>query len=255
MKNQKITFLGTGAADWDINNKTPNFRRFSSVMINNNLLVDPGPHIFDFAKDYKNDSFFDNVTDVIVTHSHSDHLCPETVKTLAEKQKIRLGCDIHVKNKLGDIDNVEYMIFKPYQKIIVGDYEITPMWANHHLDNLDEVAFHYVIKSAEKEIFYGCDGAWFLRPTWQEMIRHKFDVMVLECTVGDKHDWRIFEHNTIPMLRIIKKEIDAQNLVKKDGKVFASHLARTLHASKEETEQTLVEFGIITAFDGLETEF
>jgi hypothetical protein len=31
----------------------------------------------------------------------------------------------------------------------MGRYEITPVWANHHLDNLDEVAFHYIIKCDE----------------------------------------------------------------------------------------------------------
>ena len=251
----KLTFLGTGAADWDINNKTAEFRRFSSALVDDNLLIDPGPHIFDFASDFKDAYFFDNVTDVIVTHSHRDHFCPETVKKLAEKQKIRLGCDIHVQKILGEINNVECVIFEPYKKTVIGNYEITPMWANHHMDDLSEVAFHYIIKCGEKKVFYGCDGAWFLRPTWHEMKKHRFDVMVLECTVGDSHDWRIFEHNTIPMLRMIKEEIDVQKLVKEGGKVFASHMARTLHESHAKTSEILEEIGVIAAYDGLEIEF
>ena len=48
----KLTFLGTGAADWDINqyDAMPEFRRFSSALVNDDLLIDPGPHIFHFCE-------------------------------------------------------------------------------------------------------------------------------------------------------------------------------------------------------------
>ena len=44
----KLHFLGTGAADWDIKNprRDINFRRFSSLLIDGRLLVDPGLCLF-----------------------------------------------------------------------------------------------------------------------------------------------------------------------------------------------------------------
>jgi hypothetical protein len=42
-----------------------------------------------------------------------------------------------------------------------------------------------------------------------------------------------------------------KELVAKDGMLVASHLARTLHVSHEETEKILSEAGIITAYDGM----
>ena len=43
----KITFLGTGAADWsyDMHKDVEGFRRNSSALIDNCLLIDPGPDV------------------------------------------------------------------------------------------------------------------------------------------------------------------------------------------------------------------
>ena len=45
----KITFLGTGAADWkrEIHGDMEGFRRNSSVLIDSSLLIDPGPDVPD----------------------------------------------------------------------------------------------------------------------------------------------------------------------------------------------------------------
>ena len=48
----ELLFLGTGAADWNISKRVEGefFRRFSSALVDGALLIDPGPHIFDFAE-------------------------------------------------------------------------------------------------------------------------------------------------------------------------------------------------------------
>ena len=68
----KVTFLGTGAADWDIKAYVPGqfHRRFSSALINDDLLIDPGPHIFHFCEQNGTPSLLDGVKNIIVTHSH-----------------------------------------------------------------------------------------------------------------------------------------------------------------------------------------
>ena len=87
------------------------------------------------------------------------------------------------------------------------------------------------------------------------MKKHKFDVMLFDCTVGDSEDWRLFEHNTIPMLRMMLNEIKNKQLLNSEGKYIATHLARTLHKSHEDTEKILKEMDMITAFDGMKIEF
>lgn len=253
----EILFLGTGAADWNIEERDGFFRRNSAVLVNNNLLIDCPEHIFDFADCKSDKELYNNVCNIIITHNHSDHFCAESVLKLAKKQKIRLGCDRKIMNIIGNDANIEFVLFEPFKKAKIGDYTITPLLANHDIVcNGDSCAFHYIIETFDgKKIFYGLDGAWFLCPSWEVMKESKFDIMVFDCTVGDIDDWRVFEHNTIPMLRIMIKEIINSGMVADGGRLIASHIARTLHGSHEETENILKKINVITAYDGLNILF
>lgn len=255
----KLLFLGTGAADWNIaeKSKADFFRRYSAAMLNGNLLIDCGPHIFDFEQSFEKENLYENVSNIIITHKHSDHFCLETVLKLAEKRKIRVGCDEAVARQIGENPNIEFVIFKPYEAKNVGEYKVIPLLANHDIvADGNNYSFHYIIETSDgKKIFYGLDGAWFLRSSWEEMKKHKYDIMVFDCTVGDKDDWRAFEHNTIPMLRIMLKEVRNNKLTVSDGKLIASHMARTLHGSHKQTQSILSEIGMLTAYDGFEVMF
>lgn len=253
----QLLFIGTGAADWNINDNGNFFRRFSSSLVNGELLLDCSDHIFDFALKTGNEGLFDNVSDILITHSHYDHFNKDTVLRLAQSRKIRVGCCKHIAQCIGQHPNIEFTTFTPYKTAAIGKYTVTPLLANHDvvIDG-DNCAFHYIIETADsKKIFYGLDGAWFLRPSWEEMKKHVFDIMVLDCTAGDGHDWRIFEHNTIPMLRTMVKEISDRNMLAANGKLIASHLAKTLHKSHEETSEILARINMITAYDGLSIAF
>jgi len=253
----ELLFLGTGAADWTKEHKGDFFRRFSAALLNQELLLDCTHDIFDFAESIRDEHLFDKVTDIMITHCHSDHFNREAVLKLAEMQKIRVGCDRHIRKVLGEHPNITYKIFRPYVRKKIGKYQVTPVLANHDVViKGDRCAFHYIIEAPDgKKLFYGLDGAWYLRPTWAEMKQHQFALMVFDCTVGDSDDWRLFEHNTIPMLRKMTKEIRAQKMLQKDGKLIASHLARTLHGSHEETVAILQKLHMITAFDGMTIHF
>ncbi len=252
----ELFFLGTGAADWDINDKNEGFRRFSACMLNKELLFDCGPHLYDFEESFEYKDLYKDIKSLLITHGHSDHFSEETVAGLAESKKITVLCDEKTKEILCKY-NTEFVSAKLYEKTTIGGYEITPLLANHDVViNETERACHYIVKTKDdKELFYGLDGAWFLRSSWEEMKKHKFDVMVLDCTVGDFHDWRLFEHNTIQMLRAMVKEIKDVGMIKQDGKIIASHLAKTLHTSFDETKEILQEMGVILAYDNMKVLF
>lgn len=250
----ELIFLGTGAADWNLAMKNEGFfRRNSSCLIDKKLLIDPGAHIFSFIEDFNVPDLFDELTDVIVTHFHSDHVKRESVLRLAENRKLRVGCDKRTMEHIGEHPNITYTLFKPYIEYNVGDMIVTPLLANHDIvADGENFAFNYYIETKDgKSIFYGLDSAWILRPTWEYLKKKKFDAFVFDCTVGDKDDWRLFEHNTIPMIRKMVEEINAKELMKEGGKLIVSHMARTLHKSHEDTAEILEKINMITAFDGM----
>lgn len=227
----KLHFLGTGAADWnqeDASNSI-DFRRYSSLLVDGKLLIDPGPSIFEFAETFECPELFDGVTDIICTHRHSDHFSAESLARLTDK-----GAVFH-ELSAGDT-------------AVFGGYKINAYAANHATA---EHPMHFTVESLDdgKRFFYGCDGAWMFYDTYRAVMDlGKLDLMIFDCTIGDIHgDYRIFEHNNVAMV----SEMSA--LFKKICPRFmVSHLARTLHPSTHaETAAVLSKYGLETAHDNL----
>lgn len=222
----KITFLGTGAADWqkDDMKKLKFFRRNSSLLIDDTLLIDPGEYVPEALKTFKKKP--ENIRFIINTHDHSDHFCQETVKFLS--------C-------------AEFIPFGAGERKTVGKYTVTALRGNHSLEN----TVHFIISDGRKRLFYGLDGAW-LTYEESEAIKEKFvDYAVLDATVGNiPGDYRIFEHNNLDMVLEIKKSLE-----KHVGVFCISHLARTLHKIPHSVlARNMKKQGIEVAFDGYETE-
>ncbi|MBQ8896904.1 MAG: hypothetical protein IJY86_00325 [Clostridia bacterium] len=254
----QLLFLGTGAADWNIEDRGAGFfRRNSSCLVNGELMADCGGHVFDFAQSHSCPGLFDGVKAVLISHTHGDHFSPDSIRRIAASHPITVGGCEAVKNAIGPHENITFVPFAPFKEALIGAYRVMPVLANHHtVISGDDGAFHYVITCPDgKKLFYGLDGAWFLLPSWEEMKKHRFDAMIFDCTVGDSDDWRIFEHNTVPMLRMMIPEIKRTGMATDETKLIASHLARTLHVDHEHTSAILASLGMTVAFDGAEFEF
>ena len=253
--NDTLRFLGTGAADWTQPEKDGFYRRSAAALLNGTLLLDCGPVAAELLQTQP-DSLQD-VTDVLITHDHDDHLLVPALQHLAATRRIRVACDGFARTMIGAHPGIEFVPVVPFVPFFTGGYAVTPVAANHDVVQAGtRQACHYIIRTPHgKTVFYGLDGAWFLRPSWEEMRRHTFDVMVLDCTVGDRDDWRMFEHNTIPMLRMMARQIEDGKLLARGGQIVASHFSRALHAPPDETERILGAFRVRMAYDGTELTF
>lgn len=224
----KILFLGTGAADWLVekDNAMAEFRRLSSALIDDVLLIDPGPQVISALKEMNKD--VSNIKYVINTHKHSDHFCQETLDVLTT-------------------NGAQFLNICAGDEISVGNYVISAYSANH---STCKEAVHFIIKSGEKSIFYGLDGAWLMYDEVQAIMETKPQLAVLDATIGDvKGDWRIFEHNNLNMVREIKKTLNSY------VKTFCiSHMALTLHDDHKTLAENMKKDGIVAAYDGLELE-
>ena len=240
----KVTFLGTGAADWDINAYVPGafHRRFSSLLINRDLL--------------------DNVKNIIVTHSHGDHFNSATVARLCVDKDCTLWADPACMRKLirelGEetAAKIRFVETKRNRDYEIGGYKVTSLRSNHATDDPDEDTRIYLIEEGGRILFYGCDSAWIPTVSWNVIRAKAVNAMVLELTCGETatYDWRIFEHNTPEMLDIMLTMFRKYNLFAPDVKYYVSHLARTLHTDHEGLVKYMEPRGVVPAFDGFSFE-
>jgi hypothetical protein len=85
--------------------------------------------------------------------------------------------------------------------------------------------------------------------------RRRLDLAVLDCTMGDYDgDYRIGEHNSIKMLRVMLPSLKKVEIIDEHTKVYFSHLAPSLHKPHDETVEIMKEIGASVAYDGLEIE-
>lgn len=253
-----ILFIGTGAADWGSPTAEKGHRRFSSSMINNDLLFDPGPHIYSYFDGTNPDKLYCSVKNVLVTHSHGDHFNPDSLLRLVKNNgKINVYGDELIRKKIPPDDNINFIPVANLEEVKVGDYKVTVLPSNHYVSDTDEQTHHYIVETPSgKRLFYGLDGAWLYNVESRVMRNNPVDMMVLDCTVGDgKADVRVFEHNTIPMVLIMTDTIKKYKAIKENGLLYVSHLAKTLHTSHDETEKRLEPYGIKVAYDGLAVQF
>lgn len=256
----KFCFLGTCAYDYSPLLKTiyadkldKDARRSSAALIDDHILIDCGDHTLDSLRIKKANC--NQIDTVLLTHLHSDHYKPESLRELAEKREERITvyvCQTAVERVKKELEgaNVKVCGVQHGQKTeIEENMFITALPANH-----TEHAVHYLIESEEKSIYYALDGAWMMYDAFYALRDKDLDLLVLDCTVGDyEGDYRVAEHNSIPMIRLMLASFEKFNICN-NGKVFISHIAPSLHKSHAETEELLKKNGVQVAYDGLEFE-
>ena len=262
MNSNKLRFLGTCACDFSPRLNTdlrdrydPDARRSSALLVNGHYLIDAGIHISDEFRISGEDPA--GVTDLFLTHLHRDHFDPEAVARIAAAKPEPLRVWVRDDAVMPDIPNTEIRRMRAAECYAVNNKAgdelcVTGLSANH-----DPAAFpqHLIFSLNGKTFFYGCDGAWFLSATWEELTDRHFDMMILDGTCGDyTGDCRIAGHNCIPMIRLLIPSLKTIGAVDEKTAIWISHLAPSLHKPHRETEAILAADGVRVASDGLTVE-
>ena len=253
--NCEILFLGTCARDFSpkLTGECQNCfdldaRRSSSALVDGRFLIDCGTHTLESLRIAKIDKTA--ITDLFVTHLHSDHFDRANIAALAEDREeplrvwVREGAD----HQLPPSVSVRYMT--PFTRYEIADgVSLTGMPANHDAKATPQ---HLLLEIDGKRMLYACDGAWMLNETYYFLKKANLSVAVLDCTTGDYlGDFRMGEHNSIPMLRLMLPSMKTWGILAEESRVYLSHIAPSLHKPHAETEEIVSEFGATLAYDGM----
>lgn len=239
----KIYFLGTGAADWTGPDERGEHRRRTSTLFDDTLLIDYTQEARDMLPE---DAC---IRHILITHSHSDHFDPSAIARLSPAVLYA-----H-ESWAGEIDipgvEVRPVAIGHWEQ--AGEYEIMAMPSNHSTEKPYEQTVHYLLRKGDQYFLYATDGAWLLNKELKLMKGIHLDGMAIDATIGDGHegDYRIFEHNSLPMVRIMAATMRQTGLLRPDAPVFLTHLARTLHGTQNELEAA-ASAPCRVCFDGME---
>lgn len=250
-----LIFLGTAACDFSPLLKTEckdrfdnNARRASSMLVNGSCLIDAGDHIIDSLRIAEVP--LDNITDIFITHIHSDHFNPENIARIAEAKSDSLRLWVGDKAMIPQIPNTEVIRTEDYQTITTDTgISVTGLTANHDPAACPRYLF---LEKDGKKLLYATDGGWFLNKTYFFLQNKGLDLMAIDATCGDYvGDFRMAEHNSIPMIRLMMPSLRTIGALKENSRVFLTHIAPSLHKSHEETVKIVAPDGLEVAFDGL----
>ncbi len=256
----EVLFLGTGAADGpDLYRpaageaESGTVRGRSSILVDGRILVDFGVTVADAIRHFGAD--VNRITDILLTHAHSDHCSEEALRSILSQREgngtVGLWAHPTALAKIAEIAGVCRHPVEPGDTVELTPMAVTALAANHVAE--EETPLHFLLQKSEVSVLYATDGAWFLKPTWFHLREHPLDAILWDATCGETEgDWRIFEHNSVDMIRVMRQSMERDGVLSPTSQVYLTHMSPGLCAPHSEMVQRLTPEGFVVAHDGLE---
>ncbi|MDD5688248.1 MAG: MBL fold metallo-hydrolase [Elusimicrobia bacterium] len=278
-KDMEILFLGTGGGEFHpsifcncpiCNNARIGGRQNlwfnSSILIDNQYLVDAPTGLSLNMALFKINVKFPFY--IFISHSHQDHFDPQEIIGHRDDNTRKIYLYINKTifellknytkfNRFFNFDkqkNCFVNIVKPFELLKINEEAtVMPVLANHDR-TYNEENLNYILNIKGRTILYASDTGWYSEKTWEEIEKHHYDVIILECT-GWKNNEPIPDaklswmgHMTLWSFLKFHERITKKGLLKPSGKFFATHVA---HLNKSKLVKTLSKYKIQVAYDGL----
>lgn len=253
-----LVFVGTGAADWPVEPASGDWaqhRSSASLLVDGHLLLDCGPGVPSTLTRCGISPAA--ITDVLITHSHGDHLDLSSLRVVAaaggRQSRMTVHCDPVVAAELASEPSFAAQPLECFRTYTLDAISVTPLPANHETGKPGEKALHFLLEAETTRLLYATDGAWLPRPTWQYLRGSSpLDAIVWDATIGlVDGDCRIFEHNSVAMIRLMRQSLISHRVIESDTPIYLTHLARTLCPPHEAFAVQLAPEGLTVAFDGM----
>lgn len=281
----QVTFLGTAAAPSMPNPFCvceactgarraggKNLRKRSSIVVNDDLMVDFGPDIasasFEFGIGLA------GIEVCLMTHAHEDHFDPEFLMarhedygTVLDRNMILAGSidtlrsiddDLSRRCRYGSIFDrqaqralgIDLLPLEPFEDRVIGNYRVTGYPANH---GTVKGALLYVIEQGRQAIFYGTDTSVLPEHVWEHLLLAgtRFDLLILDHTYGVGIDVSPPDHLAAVDVITHVDRFRRSGLLKDNARVYATHISHEGYLEHEELDAYAAANGYRVAFDGL----
>lgn len=229
-----------------------NIRKRSSIVINDELMIDLGPDSISACNMYGID--VGKIKYLLQTHSHSDHFDAGHLDIVCSK-----GTAVDMNHWINENESID-LFDKKWQEDLkyklhivkrgeitrLGEYEIVAIDSKH--DPRVE-AMVYIISSKGKSIFYGTDMLEISGEAWKILEKHRFDVVFLDQTYGK--GFNAGGHTDAGMVSDYVKTMKSKGIIDEKTLVYATHISHEGHATHEKMEKEAKSNGYKIAYDGM----
>lgn len=230
----KLTFVGTGAADWDWQEFPAGTRGATSSLLEGSCLIDFGTETL---RNMKRIGIKPSaVRDLVITHSHPDHFRPDLVAELAgsAKRKLRVWASEAALADIPDGLCDKHPVRKGMCFRVAG-CTATALPGNHFTRTGDD-SFHYLFKRGKATLFYAIDGAWMMaeekRILANALKGSTIGAIVWDATRGDTPaDYRFADHNNLQMIAQLREGMLGCGLIDGNTINVFDHISRGLWPS------------------------
>ena len=267
----KITFLGTGAAEGiptpfcacatclhARTHRGVNVRRRSSIVVNDDLLVDAGPDLFSSCVDFG--ICLNSVRYILVTHSHFDHFYSHNLEIRSSRYREAKGglatklvagpSTLLILDQMGINDQdmaIERVPMLPFNSINLPPYSVRSIAASH-AHNLGD-AMNYIIEDGRTRVLYATDTGRFTQKTLEHIAGLPFSTVIVESTNGN--GWTGKSHMNIEGVKSTIEQLKDIGSLTGETAVVATHISHMSNPPHGELADILSSIGVLCAFDGL----
>ncbi len=241
-------------------------RSLSQTLIDGKLLIDlPADTHMHFMQSGVN---FGDVENLLITHVHDDHYCPNLLSTRGTDFAPVLNCEkLHIYGnedverlfdgyyKLFPIrdeirKNIVFHTLTPFKKTNIGGYNVTPLKANHAPE---QVALNFIIDDGKTAVLYLLDSGYPFDETLDFIINYgkKFDCVIMDGTMGCNY---YIHHMNFEQNKRLKAALEGAGATDKNTKFIVSHITHNHTGLHEEVEDCFKDCGILAAYDGMRVE-
>jgi len=272
----KIKILGTAAAEGfpamfcecDTCRKARrlggrNIRTRSGAVIDEKLLIDFGPDTLHHT--IYNGLDLTKVTDLLITHSHRDHLYPLDFENrkdgycvMKNKKPLNIYGTVASINEIKGIykgntgveKELKLNVIEPFKTYKIGEYTVIPLKANHS-PKTDPVI--YIIQKSGKTFLYSTDtGCYF--PETVDFLKNwagYVDAIAIDCTAILLKNWREHHMGLDTDIEQIE-QLKSVGIMDENTKVFLHHFSHNGGAVYDDLVTIAAKYGFFVAYDGME---
>ena len=244
--------LGTGYGECKI--KRPvlkDFRRHGGVLIDEKILIDAPSDVFEVADDLGFSDMFDNVQDIIISHSHPGHFSADTIVKLGARRKVRVYATGKVLELIPDTDSIEKIKLSTSTPVEIDGYTLYSMTANHATDIKGEMCLNFVLVR-NKALLYALDGGGLSFSAWKTLSGLKIDAALIDCALElSGYSGASVYHNNFAATLAIRDTMVSAKIATPGLRTVLSHIPsskkRPIH---DELSEVARGYGMTVAYDG-----